>query len=117
MEQQITCINCPQGCRMTVTVEDGKVVAISGNLCKRGETYANQECIAPERMITAVIPVPGRKMPISVKTRTPIPKAKIRDCMIALSKVQASAPIAMGQVILPDVCGTGVDIIATKNLP
>ena len=25
MEHQITCINCPVGCRMTVIVEDGKV--------------------------------------------------------------------------------------------
>lgn len=116
MEQQITCINCPQGCRMTVTVEDGKVVSVVGNNCRRGAAYAQQECIAPERMVTAVIPVVGRSTPISVKTRAPIPKAKIRDCMIALSKVRVSAPIAMGQVLLSNVCDTGVDIIATKNL-
>lgn len=116
MEQQITCINCPQGCRMTVTVENGEVVKIVGNNCKRGEIYAKQECIAPQRMVTAVIPVADRKMPVSVKTRTPIPKDQIFECMNQLSKMTVTAPVHMGDVICPNVCGTGVDVIATKSV-
>ena len=116
MEQTITCISCPVGCRMTVQVEGGEVVSVTGNTCKRGEVYARQECVAPERMVTAVIPVAGSPMPLSVKTRTPIPKAKIQDCMAALSKVKLTAPVAAGAVVLPDVCGTGVDVIATKSV-
>ena len=50
MEQTITCINCPVGCRMTVTIEDGKVTNVTGNVCPRGKKYAEQECIAPERI-------------------------------------------------------------------
>ncbi|MCH5286192.1 MAG: DUF1667 domain-containing protein [Christensenellaceae bacterium] len=116
MEQTITCISCPVGCRMTVQVEEGAFVSVAGNTCKRGETYARQECVAPERMVTAVIPVEGSAMPLSVKTRTPIPKAKIQDCMAALAKVRLTAPVAMGAVVLADVCGTGVDVIATKSV-
>ena len=116
MEQTITCISCPVGCRMTVQVEDGAFVSVTGNTCKRGEIYARQECVAPERMVTAVIPVEGSAMPLSVKTRTPIPKAKIRDCMAALAKVRLAVPVAAGTVVLPDVCGTGVDVIATKSV-
>ena len=116
MEQTITCISCPVGCRMTVTIEDGKFVSVTGNTCKRGEIYAKQECISPERMVTAVIPVAGAATPLSVKTRTPIPKAKIQACMAALSEVRLSAPVAAGSVVLADVCGTGVDIIATKSV-
>ena len=116
MEQTITCISCPVGCRMTVVIEDGKFVSVTGNTCKRGEIYAKQECIAPERMVTAVVPVEGSFMPLSVKTKSPIPKAKIKDCMKALSEVQLTAPIKAGTVVLPDVCGTGVDIIATKHV-
>jgi len=116
MEQTITCINCPVGCRMTVTIEDGKVTNVTGNVCPRGKKYAEQECIAPERMVTAVVPVEGSFMPVSVKTRTPIPKAKIKDCMKALSEVKLTAPIKAGSVIIADVCGTGVDIIATKHV-
>ena len=116
MEQTITCINCPMGCRMTVTVENGQVTAVAGNACKRGERYAHQECVAPERMVTAVIPVPGRTMPVSVKTRTPIPKKDIFACMHQLSQVHLTAPVHAGDVILPNVCGSGVDIIATKTV-
>ncbi len=117
MEQmEITCINCPVGCRMTVTVENGEVKSVTGHTCKRGETYAHQECIAPERMVTAVVPVRNSEMPLSVKTRTPIPKKEIFNCMKALSDVELDAPIAIGSVVLPDVCGTGVDIIATRSL-
>lgn len=116
MEQTITCINCPVGCRMTVTVENGAFVSVTGNTCKRGETYARQECVAPERMVTAVVPVEGSAMPLSVKTRTPIPKAKIHDCMAALASVKLTAPVQAGSVVVPDVCGTGVDVIATKSV-
>lgn len=116
MEQVLTCINCPVGCRMTVTLEGGEVVSVSGNTCKRGEAYARQESVAPQRMVTAVIPVEGSAMPLSVKTRTPIPKRLIPACMKALSEVKVSAPVRAGSVVLPDVCSTGVDVIATKSV-
>lgn len=116
MEQMITCINCPVGCRMTVTVENGQVTSVTGNTCKRGERYAQQECIAPERMVTAVVPVEGSFTPLSVKTRTPIPKKLINECMAALADTQLKAPIALGEVVLPNVCNTGVDIIATRSV-
>lgn len=116
MEQTITCISCPVGCRMTVTTEDGRFVSVQGNSCKRGAAYAQQECTAPQRMVTAAIPLQGATMPLSVKTRTPIPKEKIFPCMQALSQLTLSAPIRAGQVVLADVCGTGVDVIATKTV-
>ena len=116
MVETITCISCPVGCRMTVQVEDGAFVSVTGNTCKRGEVYARQECVAPQRMVTAVVPVEGSAMPLSVKTRTPIPKARIQDCMAALAALKLQAPIAAGETVLPDVCGTGVDVIATKSI-
>ena len=116
MEQTITCINCPVGCRMTVTIEDGKVTNVTGNVCPRGKKYAEQECIAPERMVTAVVPVAGSILPVSCKTRTPIPKAKIFECMKELAATKVAAPVKMGDVVCTNVCGTGVDIIATKNV-
>ena len=112
----ITCINCPVGCRMEVTLEDGAVVSVKGNTCKRGDTYAHQECVLPLRMITAVAPVEGSIMPVSCKTRTPIPKDKIEDCMRAIDDLHLQAPIKAGDVLIADVCGTGVDVIATKSV-
>ena len=116
-EEIITCINCPVGCRMTVVHEGEQVLSVTGNTCKRGETYARQECVSPMRMITAVAPVTGRETPVSLKTRTPIPKRLIDDCMRAIMSASFQAPIAAGDVMIPDVCGTGVDVIATKSVP
>ena len=112
--RELICINCPMGCPLTVTLENGEVVSVSGNACKRGDTYARQECVAPLRMVTAVAPVQDREMPVSLKTRTPIPKKLIDDCMRAIMEKPFDAPIAAGDVLIPDVCGTGVDVIATK---
>ena len=113
----ITCINCPMGCRMTVTLnEAGEVLSVAGNTCKRGEKYAHQEVTAPVRMVTAVVPVEGSVCPLSVKTREPIPKEKIFPCMEALRGLRLTLPIRAGDVVLPDVCGTGIDVIATRSL-
>ena len=111
---EITCINCPVGCRLSVELENGQVVSVTGNTCPRGVTYAKQECVDPLRMVTAVIPVAGSDMPLSVKTRTPIPKKLISACMQELAAVELRAPVAAGSVVLANVCGTGIDVIATK---
>lgn len=116
MERQITCINCPVGCRLQVSIENGQVTMVEGQGCKRGETYAKQECIAPARMVTAAVSVQGRSTPVSVKTRTPIPKEQIFPCMKQLAALRLTAPVHMGDVVLADVCGTGVDVIATKTV-
>ena len=113
---EITCINCPVGCRLAVELENGQVVSVSGNTCPRGVTYAKQECVDPLRMVTAVVPVKGSYAPLSVKTRTPIPKKLIADCMKALAAADLTAPVAAGSVVVADVCGTGVDVIATKSV-
>ena len=118
MESMITCINCPVGCRMTVKLSDGgSFLSVSGNTCPRGAKYAQQECTAPERMITAVVPVDGSPVPLSVKTATPVPKKLIRAIMAELSSVSVSLPVRAGDIVLPDVLHTGVDVIATRSLP
>ena len=117
MEQTITCIYCPVGCRMTVSLSDtGKFLSVTGNTCPRGAKYAQQECTLPERMITAVIPVAGSETPLSVKTASPVPKKLISSVIDELARVQVSLPVTIGQIVLPDVLNTGVDIIATRSL-
>ncbi|MBR5111219.1 MAG: DUF1667 domain-containing protein [Clostridia bacterium] len=112
----ITCINCPVGCRMEVTHEGETVLSVKGNTCKRGDVYARQECVKPLRMVTAVAPVKDREMPVSLKTREPIPKKLIDACMKAVMDHPFEAPIRAGDVLIPNVCGTGVDVIATKSV-
>lgn len=118
MAQQIfTCINCPIGCQLTVRLENGEVAEVSGNQCARGLSYAKQEAVRPLRMVTAVAPVEGSPVPISLKTESPIPKESIAPTMAAVRGLKLRLPIQMGQVLLKDVAGTGVDLIATKALP
>ena len=115
MTREMTCIICPMGCRLTAEIE-GDAIRVSGNTCKRGVAYAEQECVAPQRMVTAVVAVQGRKTPVSVKTRTPIPKKDIFACMKQLAALKVEAPVHMGDVICPNVCESGVDVIATKTV-
>ena len=117
MEQNITCINCPLGCRMTVRLTpEGAFESVSGNTCKKGAVYAEQECTAPMRMVTAVIPVRGSRIPLSVKTSAPIPKELIRDVMKQLANVEINVPVALGQIIIHHVLGTQADIVATRSI-
>ncbi len=117
MEQMITCINCPVGCRMKVMLsETGEVLKVEGNTCARGDRYARQECVQPLRMITAVIPAEGSAVPLSVKTASPVPKSMIHEIMQELQGVKAAAPVAIGATVISDVCGTGVDVIATRSI-
>ena len=116
MKQMITCISCPVGCRMEVVTENGQFVSVSGNSCKRGEVYGRQESISPERMVTAVVPIEGSRIPLSVKTKAPIPKKDIARCMREIRALQLSVPIRIGQVVLENVCGSGIHVIATKTV-
>ena len=117
MEQiHLTCIRCPRGCQLDVAVEDGKVVKVVGNACKRGETYAQTEAVNPVRVVTSSVPVTGSAAHhmVSVKTKGDVPKAKVRAVVDALKGLTVEAPVEIGDVILADVAGTGVDIIATR---
>ena len=117
MEQcEITCINCPLGCKMTVSLVDGAIQSIKGNSCKKGELYARKEVMNPKRIVTSTILVRGGKGPlVPCKTKTDIPKQMIFACMEEINKTVINAPIHIGDVLIIDVAGTGVDVVATKN--
>lgn len=114
----LTCIRCPKGCQVTVTLEGRQVTAVTGNGCPRGDAYARKEVTDPTRVVTTVVPVSGSGVArmVSVKTAGDVPKAKVLDVVRALSGVSMVAPVHIGDVVLADVCGTGVDVVATKDV-
>lgn len=115
--KNLICINCPMGCALTVEMEGQEVVSVSGNTCKRGDTYARKEVTNPTRIVTSTVRVAGGEADmVSVKTKEDIPKGKIAECIKALKDVQVQAPVHIGDVIVTDIVGTGVDIVATKNI-
>ncbi|MBQ7680207.1 MAG: DUF1667 domain-containing protein [Butyrivibrio sp.] len=113
-EISLTCINCPLGCALTVTIE-GAFITVAGNTCPRGEAYGRKEVTDPTRIVTSTVTVENGVIPrVSVKTASDIPKGRIMDICEALRRVRIQAPVAIGDVVLADCAGTGVDIIATK---
>lgn len=115
---EVTCIRCPLGCAITVDVApDGAAVYREGASCARGREYAVAEVTAPVRSVATTINVPGCGEPLSVKTADPIPKPLIADAVRAMKAAHVEFPVRMGDMVLPDVCGTGVPVVATKSLP
>ena len=115
--RNLICINCPKGCPLEVTIENGEVTNVTGNTCPRGAAYAKKELTNPTRIVTSTVRVAGGKLAmVSVKTKSDIPKDKIFDCVKALKDVEMIAPVKIGDVVLENVAGTGVDVVATKNV-
>lgn len=114
--RELICIGCPLGCPLTVTIE-GENITVAGNTCKRGETYAKKEVSDPTRIVTSSVRVTDGELDmVSVKTANDISKGKIFECMEAIHGVRVPAPVRIGDVIIPDCAGTGVAVIATKDV-
>jgi CxxC motif-containing protein len=116
---ELTCIGCPMGCAIRVTMEGGTVIEITGNTCNRGAEYAKKEVTNPTRIVTSSVRVCGSKtgaVTVSCKTRTDVPKGKMFEVVKGLKNVSVAAPVRIGDVIQHNAAGTGVDIIATKSV-
>jgi len=114
----MNCINCPMGCELTVTVdEEGKFVSVTGNTCPRGAQYAKDEITAPTRMLTATVRIKNGFLPLlPVVSGGRLPKDKVLSCAEALRRVEAVAPVRVGAVVVKNILGLGVDIIASRSM-
>lgn len=116
MERELTCIHCPIGCQLMVAIE-GDDVKVSGNTCPRGKEYGIKEVTNPTRTVTSSIKVDGGLLPlVSVKTKTDIPKDMLFSVMEEIHQMKVDAPVHTGDVLISDVAGTGVDVVATKTV-
>ena len=117
MDRELTCIECPTGCALVVTVEDGRAVHVQGNGCRRGRDYAIAEVEHPERLITTTVPASGLSVRmVPVRTSRPIPRDARVDAMREIRKLRISSPVKVGDVILSDLLGLGVDVVATRDV-
>ncbi len=115
MTRELTCIGCPMGCTLTVEVENGEAVSVTGNTCKIGENYAKTEISAPVRAVTTTA-LTAEGIPVPVKTAQNVPKDKIFQVVEHIKRTTVTLPIKLGTVILEDAAGTGVSVVATKSV-
>ena len=112
---ELICINCPMGCHLQVDEEND--YAVTGNTCKRGEVYGKNEIKNPVRVLTTTVAIDGGahgRMP--VRTSEAIPKGKLFEAVEALKAVRLTSPVRCGDVVLENICGTGVNVIASRDL-
>jgi CxxC motif-containing protein len=117
-EEEIICIGCPLGCRTTLKInKQHEVVEITGYKCKEGRQYVMEEYRNPVRILTSTVLTEKSGCPLlPVRTNRPILKSKLKEATLALVRVKAKPPVKVGQVILPNLLNSGVDIVATDDL-
>lgn len=120
---QFNCTTCPSECHLTVEVErdaDGAVVevrSVTGNNCPRGDTFAHQELTCPMRVLTATVAVSGGDGALlPVRTTEAIPLALHTQAMDLIRGLVVEAPIRMGGVVLEDLLGTSINLIASMDI-
>ena len=114
--RELTCIGCPMGCALRVEIR-GEEITVQGNICPRGEKYARAEVTNPVRRVTSTILLDGGRIGrVPVKTASEVPKDRVFDCMRVIRGARASAPVRVGDVLVRDCAGTGVDVIATRDV-
>lgn len=113
MRTELTCIVCPMGCQLTVDDKQH----VTGNLCKRGTSYAIKELTNPTRTVTSTVRIMGGLYQrIPVKTSDEIPKNDIFKVMKLLDEVLLEAPVESNEVVLHNILGTSIDIITTRSM-
>ena len=113
--KELICIVCPKGCHLHVDEENG--CAVTGNSCARGAEYGKMELLNPTRVVTSTVKCRGLShLRCPVKTSCAIPKSLVFDAVKALDGIELADPVHTGQVIVKNVCGTGADFIACRDL-
>lgn len=117
-KRKLICISCPVGCELMVTIDGDKILEVEDNACKLGVDYARQEIFDPKRMVATSVKVKNGFHPlVPVYTEHPIPKPMIKDILAEVRKVEIEAPVDYNQIVIENVLDTGVNIIASRNMP
>lgn len=116
--REIICIQCPMACHVQLTISQaGDVADIAGFQCKEGKQYAPQEYKSPRRVLTSTVRTEGCSRPIlPIRSKQPIPKDMLFQCMQYLDSIKVKAPLKLGDLVVANILNTGVDIICTDEL-
>lgn len=114
MKRELTCVECPMGCAITVEMDGDRILSVTGNTCKRGEMYARNEVVCPMRVVTSTVRGENGKM-VPVKTNQPVKKSEIFRVMEIISRQTAHIPARVGDIVLPAICD-GADLVVAGDV-
>jgi len=117
IERGIICIVCAKGCRAEAWEGEDGSVQVRGSLCRNGQEYVRNEFSDPRRILTTTARVEGSRLRFPVRSRGPVPKALLPECMKEIRKLAVRPSLRIGDVIVADLLGTGQDLIASADLP
>ena len=116
MKKNLICVSCPLGCPIEVEIENGEILSVTGNTCKRGDAYARAELTNPVRSLTTTVKLVGGNLPVvPVKSSKPVPKDNMFECMKLINEASIKAPVKIGDIVIKDILGSGADIVVTNN--
>ena len=116
MEKELVCIVCPRSCRMRIEMRDGGP-EVTGNGCQRGRDFAVRETTDPRRTVCTTVRTVFPEAPVlPVRVSGPIPKGKVFELMREAGRVTVTQPLRRGDVVVADILGLGVDLIATSGV-
>jgi len=116
MDDRLTCLLCPVGCELEVRRE-GEALDVRGSQCDKGVEFAQDEVLHPKRNLATSVPARGTtSRMISVRLSDRVPRDAIFPILAEIAKLRPPLPVRRGQVLIADVLGTGVDVIATRTV-
>ena len=119
MEMRICCTTCPNECELDIEIDENKnIISAKGNKCPRGLAFAEKEVVDPERVLASTVKVVDAKHNtlLPVRTKEALPLRLHFDAMHQLETMHVNAPIKMGDIIIKNVCDSGIDVIASRNI-
>ena len=115
--REFICVTCPVGCTIEAVVDGSELIETHGNACRRGIAFVQEEITNPRRMLTTTVQVVGGRLPLApVHSAEALPKRLLLEAARTLRSVRVTAPVETGQVVLADILGTGVDIVASRPI-
>ncbi len=113
---KLICIVCPNGCHLEAENNNGTITVV-GNKCARGIKFATEELTCPKRSLTTTVNTCFDKLPVvSVRTAGELPKEKILEAMDVLRKIKLDKILKIGETVVEDILGTGIDVIITTDM-
>ncbi len=113
------CKVCPVGCNLKIVKDEtlDSEYSVEGNRCNRGKEYGINEVLEPSRVLTSRVLLNNGPMGrLPVKTNGVIPENLVDECMEIIKVTEVSAPIEKGDIIIENILGTGVDVVAARRV-